>query len=141
MKITLKRHESGAVSTLGEFYIDGKPVCFCIEDRDRQLETHPDDKVMHETCIPRGTYQIIITYSNRFKRELPLLVDVPGFTGIRIHAGNSAADSSGCLLPCTSWAKQGNAYIGVNSREAFRRLMLKIDGALLKGEKVEIEIV
>jgi hypothetical protein len=141
MKLTLKRSDCGKVSTLGEIFVDGKNQCFCIEDVDRQLETYPDNKVYGQTCIPRGTYQVIITYSNRFKRELPLLVDVPGFEGIRIHPGNTAADTEGCLLPCTSWAKQNDVAIGINSREAFRKLFDKIEAALDAGQSVEIEVI
>jgi hypothetical protein len=141
MKLKLKRTECGKKATLGAISINDKHECFCIEDMDRQLEINPDAKVMHETCIPRGTYQVIITYSNRFKRELPLLVDVPGFEGIRIHPGNTDADSSGCILPATSWGRDGNANpIGGNSREAFRRLFEKIEAALDAGQSVEIEI-
>jgi len=141
MKLTLKRQECGRKSTLGRLLVDGVDECIVIEDMDRQLEVNPDAKVYGETCIPRGTYQVIITYSNRFKKELPLLVDVPGFEGIRIHSGNSHVDSSGCLLPSTAYGRDqyGNA-IGINSREAFRKLYAKIEAALDAGQHVTIEV-
>ena len=141
MKLLLKRTQCGKVSTLGELFVDGKPECFVLEDPDRQLEINPDAKVMHDTCIPRGTYQVIVTFSNRFKKELPLLVDVPGFAGVRIHPGNdNRTDSSGCLLPGTSFVSEGEAFKVLNSREAFRRLFLKIEEALDKGDTITIEV-
>lgn len=138
MKLKLKRAECGKVSTLGQLFVDDDFECFIIEDTDRQLETNPGDKVYGQTCIPRGTYVVKVTPSARFKRDLPLLVGVPGFEGIRIHPGNTAADTEGCLLPCTSYArgKDGEA-IGVNSRVAFDRLFSKIKAA----DSVTIEIV
>jgi hypothetical protein len=64
-----------------------------LEDPERDI------KIPGETCIPCGTYIVVIDYSERFKRRLPHLLDVPNFTGIRIHPGNSAINTSGCLLP------------------------------------------
>ena len=142
MKLTLTRTECGKKATLGELKIDGEHECWIIEDQDRQLENNPDAKVYGETCIPRGTYKVIITFSNRFQKELPLLVDVPGFSGIRIHGGNTHLDSHGCLLPATSWSRDSDGNpVGINSREAFRRLMDKIETCLDNGGDVEIEVL
>lgn len=55
-------------------------------------------KIAHETAIPYGRYRVSITMSNRFKKMLPLVHDVPGFTGVRLHGGNTAEDTSGCIL-------------------------------------------
>ena len=140
MELTLTRRDCGKISTLGEIQVGGVFECFCIEDTDRQLETDPDAKVHGRTCIPRGKYEVIITWSNRFSKELPLLVDVPGFQGIRIHPGNTAADTEGCLLPATSYAQQGDQMVGVNSREAFRRLFAKIQTAVDAGQQVVIDV-
>jgi hypothetical protein len=73
--------------------IDGHAESYVLEDVERDI------KIPGETCIPTGTYVVVIDYSNRFQRRLPHILDVPGFTGIRIHPGNSAIDTSGCLLP------------------------------------------
>ena len=55
-------------------------------------------KIKGKTAIPAGKYEVVVTMSNRFKRLMPLLLDVEGFDGIRIHGGNSHDDTDGCLL-------------------------------------------
>lgn len=80
-------------STIGEFFVDGAFECYTLEDRVRQ-----GPKVPGETAIPEGTYAVIITFSVRFQRDLPLLLEVPNFSGIRIHSGNCPQDTSGCIL-------------------------------------------
>lgn len=94
MKLKLSRQECGKKSTLGSLTINGVHECWIVEDQDRQLEVNPDAKVYGETCIPRGIYDVIITYSNRFKTPLPLLVGVKGFEGVRIHPGNYAGSET-----------------------------------------------
>lgn len=89
-------------TTLGTLLIErdgySEHVCETLEDTDRQLEAHPERKVHGRTAIPRGTYEVAFTHSPRFGRPMLELCDVPGFTGIRIHAGNEAADTEGCVL-------------------------------------------
>lgn len=96
MKLELKRRWLTEASTVGELYVDGRRECFILEDRYRPP---PEPKVPGATCIPCGTYEVRVTYSPRFGKDMPLLLDVPGFMGVRIHPGNSAADTEGCLLP------------------------------------------
>ena len=80
--------------TIGEFYIDNNFHCYTLEDIVR-----PDGvKVFGETAIPKGRYEVLVNLSARFKKEMPLLLNVPGFEGIRIHSGNTAADTHGCIL-------------------------------------------
>lgn len=101
MRLQLKRIAFEETYTIGKLSIDGIKFCDVLEDRVR-----PDGvKVYGETAIPQGTYRVIITYSDRFKRKLPLLLNVPMFKGIRIHAGNTAVDTHGCIL------------VGVNSEK------------------------
>jgi hypothetical protein len=82
----------GQENTIGDFYIDGEFFCYSLEDRIRF------EKVYGKTAIPAGKYRVIVNRSNRFKRLMPLLLDVENFRGIRIHGGNTAEDSHGCPL-------------------------------------------
>ena len=131
MKLKLVRDTFTHKSTEGKLYIEDEFECFTLEDVVRE-----GPKVAHYTAIPYGTYEIAITFSNRFKRPLPLLMSVPDFTGIRIHPGNSDVDTDGCIL--VGKEKQTN-FVG-RSREAFSLLFTKIQSALAYG-KVTIEIV
>jgi hypothetical protein len=92
MKLKLLREKSSDDTTIGKLYIENEFFCYTLEDKVR------DKKVYGETAIPIGTYKVVITWSPRFKRQLPLLVDVPGFDGIRIHPGNTHKDTEGCIL-------------------------------------------
>lgn len=85
-------------AALGRLYYRNQFAGYTGEDEDRQLETYPERKVYGRTAIPRGRYRLLLTYSPRFGRELPLLVDVPGYRGVRIHGGNTPEDSEGCIL-------------------------------------------
>jgi hypothetical protein len=130
MQITLLRKEKSSLSTVGELFVDGKFECYTLEDVVRDL-SKPHGKVPGQTAIPAGTYKVALTMSNRFKKVLPLLLDVPHFEGIRIHSGNTAADTEGCILVGTS--KLGRLdrpadMIG-NSRVAFDALFNKMQAA------------
>lgn len=96
MEIKIDRFFFGDTYTIGRLSIDGKYYCDTLEDKVRDLSK--EAKVMHQTAIPAGTYKVIVNVSPRFKRELPRLLDVPHFDGILIHRGNTAADTSGCIL-------------------------------------------
>lgn len=131
MKLKLTRIFKAETYTIGRLYIDGEFFCDVLEDKVRDLSK--EDKVWGQTAIPSGTYKIVITYSNRFKRDLPLLLNVPYFEGIRIHPGNSSVDTHGCLLTGIN-SEKGKV---TQSRITFDRLFTKI-----KNEKdLEIEIV
>jgi hypothetical protein len=127
MKLQLRRITKTDKSTIGELYINGKFECYTLEDKER------DVKIKNETAIPKGTYKVIINRSNRFKIDLPLLLNVPNFEGIRIHTGNSNHDTEGCILVGTS---RTTDFIG-NSRKAFKSLFDKMKLAT----NIEIEIV
>jgi len=142
MELYLQREIFTDKSTIGTLFIDGVRECYILEDCDRgltelmQISEIEKLKVYGETCIPYGRYEVVVTMSNRFKRELPLLLDVKGYTGIRIHVGNSDLDSHGCLLPCKQIVKDK----GLQSTPAFNQLFEKIKTAKSRGQKVYITI-
>lgn len=119
MKIQIKRLHRTENSTIGELTIDGKFECYTLEDKER------DVKIKSETAIKKGTYKVIINQSNRFKRLLPLLLNVPEFEGVRIHSGNSNHDTEGCILVGKTRSKD---FIG-QSRKAFDTLFEKMQKA------------
>ena len=142
MDILIDRDVRTRNSTIGILYIDGALFCYTLEDRDGGLkQTMPlseiyDKKVKGFTAIPEGKYEVVITYSNRFKKEMPLVKNVPGYEGIRIHPGNTDADTEGCILPGTN---RDIDFVG-GSRIAFAGLLQKITFALSNNEKVFLEI-
>lgn len=87
--------------TIGKLYIDGVYLCDTLEDKVRPL----GEKVYGQTAIPEGTYELRWAYSPKFKRNLPRVIDVPGFKGVLIHPGNVIADTEGCILPGENKAK------------------------------------
>jgi hypothetical protein len=129
MKLELKRLERTEKSTIGELYVNGKFECYTLEDVERK------EKVYGETAIDKGTYQVVVTYSNAFKQNMPLLLNVPKFQGIRIHSGNTAKNTLGCILVGQTRSAD---FIG-NSRLAYKSLFSKIKDAA-KKEKIYITI-
>jgi len=92
MKLHLKRTFLSDKYTIGRLTIDDVYFCDTLEDVERDI------KIPKETCIPRGTYKVVMDFSTRFQEVMPHLLDVKNFTGVRIHAGNTAADTEGCIL-------------------------------------------
>lgn len=147
MIIELNTIFKGDKYTISKLYIDGKYYCDTIEDtvRDLPLECpytsrgqscRCNEKIYSETAIPAGTYKVIVTMSNKFGRELPLLVDVPHFLGIRIHRGNTSKDSSGCIIVGENKVK-GTV---INSTKYEIDITKKIKEAIANGENVEITV-
>lgn len=126
MKIEVKRDPSALGCTIGTMTINGVFECYTLEDEVR------DEKIYGETAIPAGTYRVIISFSPRFQRDLPILVGVPGFEGVRIHPGNTAADTHGCILP--GQTRTANS-VGA-SRLAFNSLFEKIKDAWARHEGI-----
>lgn len=87
-------------TTTGVLEADGRQVCFTLEDEVREIAglAVAEWKVDKQTAIPRGRYQVIVDFSNRFRCMMPHILDVPGFTGIRMHGGNRSADTEGCII-------------------------------------------
>lgn len=112
-------------STIGKLFLDGEFVCDTLEDTCRK------EKIAGVTAIPSGIYEVIINESSRFKRKMPLLLKVPYFEGVRIHNGNTAEHSLGCILVGDRDMTQPN-FIG-NSRATFEEVFKKIEEALAKS--------
>ena len=140
MKLTLKRIALRPTYTIGKLYIDDVYFCDTIEDTVRDLNKNGkfdngEQKIKGKTAIPYGTYEIKWTYSPRFKKYTPQLMNVPSFEGIRVHAGNTSADTEGCLI------LGENKYVGkvLNSRATINKFYPIIKEACSNG-KVTIEI-
>ncbi|AWM31354.1 DUF5675 family protein [Hymenobacter nivis] len=137
MRLELHRTTFTKESTIGELSVDGVFECFVCEDPVRPVGA---PKVFGKTAIPAGIYAVRVTYSNRFLRRLPLLVNVPDGDihfgdlliddcGVRIHSGNTAADTEGCLL--VGLDKKPD-FVG-RSRDAFSRFFPRLQDAVAAG--------
>lgn len=104
MRITLVRIANRPTYCIGKLYVDGKYFCDTIEDTDRGLSDEMDEKdilkqkIKGQTAIPTGIYHIYLTYSPKYKKIMPLIANVKGYQGIRIHSGNTSKDTEGCLI-------------------------------------------
>lgn len=125
MKLTLIRTDLLKGKTFGLLDIDGEFFCHTLEDEDRRLETNPTGKVYGETAIPRGSRVVVLDFSHRFKQTMPHVLGVPQFDGIRIHPGNTAEDTHGCILVGKARTADGLS----RSREAYEALMDRLTGA------------
>ena len=140
MRLTLKRIANKDNYCIGKLYINGKYFCDTLEDRDRGLDdsmTVEDILSMKKygtTAIPCGIYTVLLTYSPKYKRIMPLINNVKGYSGIRIHSGNSSKDTLGCLLVGK------NTVVGrlTDSRNTYNALFKRLQQ---KGSnKITIEI-
>lgn len=108
LELSINRFFKGSDYTIGRFSVDGVKLCDTMEDPVRLLVDKNSDgdyddagegKIKGRTAIPAGRYKVVLRYSPRFKRITPHITGVPGFKYILIHAGNTAADTDGCILP------------------------------------------
>lgn len=134
MELTLNRIFLGSSATIGELLINDKHLCDTLEDRVRP----EGEKVYGKTAIPEGTYEVKLTHSPRFKKILPEILNVPNFSGIRIHTGNSSKDTEGCILVGT-WDGEKEDWVG-SSKIAFDKLMSLLEKATNNKEKVTITV-
>lgn len=131
MNLRVMRIDGDQDRTIGLLTIDHYFYCYTLEDQVRL-----GLKVPGKTAIPTGCYDVIVTPSARFKEDLPLVLKVPGFEGIRIHAGNTHLDTSGCLLVGADRAADSI----VRSRLALDGLLTKMRQALRSGEPLRLAI-
>lgn len=141
MVIRIDRRWKKAEYTVSRVYINGVYFgCNALEDTDRgllqtmQLSELQRRKIKGKTAIPRGYYDVRITYSQKYKRMMPLVVDVPAFSGIRLHSGNSAKDTEGCIL----FGKNDKVGWISDSRYWTNKIYNEIDRALQRKEKVTL---
>lgn len=116
--------------TRGKLLLDGEHECYTIEDQVRE------EKIPGQTAIPKGRYRVVLTQSPRFKKVLPEILEVPNFKGVRIHSGNTADDTEGCIIV---GQRQGKAAV-FESRMAMLELMAALSSATEAGEQIHITI-
>jgi hypothetical protein len=130
MRLHLLRFSLGETATLGALSVDGRFFCFVLEDRYRPP---PEEKVRGQTAIPVGDYNVEVTHSPRFGVPMPLVKNVPGFEGIRIHSGNTVDQTDGCLLV----GMQATAETVFQSKAAYEALMKRLEAV---GGKATLRI-
>lgn len=140
---TLRRIARKPSYTIGRLYCDSTYLCDTIEDCDRglsqsmPLQTIKSKKIHGATAIPTGTYEVVYTFSPKYKKNMPRLLNVPGYEGILIHTGNTAADTEGCLIVGR------NKVVGkvLESRDTYNNIVLPaLKKAWQQSEKVFITI-
>lgn len=129
MKLKLIREGATYKSTFGKLYINDVYFCDTIEDVERE------SKIKHQTAIDRGVYTVVMSFSNRFQKYLPELLNVPKFAGVRIHNGNTSEHSSGCIIV----GKRVNSDFVGESKTTFAKLLSEIQ-KVEKKIKITIEI-
>ena len=134
-RLKLVRRFQGPHYTIGSLYWENNYLCDTLEDTVRNL-AQGGVKITDQTAIPFGTYPVELTMSPKFRRLLPIVLYVPQFTGIRIHRGNRAQDTSGCILPGENKVK-GKV---LHSTKYEMKIIELIYQAIRDGYQVEIEI-
>jgi len=132
LEIEIRREIYTGKSTTGRLFVNGQFECYTLEDCARSAGI----KVSGATCIPAGIYALGINHSSRFQRLMPQLLEVPGFEGVRIHSGNTDADTEGCILLGTTRREN---FVG-GSRAAFRKLFVKLQAAKASGCEIRIAV-
>jgi Steigviridae/Suoliviridae L,D-carboxypeptidase/transpeptidase len=149
MKAVVLRRWPSALSVIGELWLDGSPAvsgewhrslgsfCYTLEDTVRP----PGVKIQNRTAIPAGKYALTVDFSVRFKNMMPHILDVPMFTGIRIHSGNTDANTEGCIL-VGAWSEPAkNLDLIGNCHEVFQTFRARLEADLAAGLPCSIEIV
>lgn len=142
MQLTLKRDSTSAQRTTGKLLAqDGHRLCYTLEDAVRDVPGQPVSawKVHGKTAIPAGLYRITLENSPRFGPDTLTVNAVPGFTGVRMHAGNTEADTEGCPLLGMQLGPSG--IVGGTSRPAVALVREVVRQAIAAGEVVTMEVV
>lgn len=141
MILTLKRRPSAGGATIGELLADGVLLCYTLEDQIREVPGRPVDewKVAGQTAIPARRYRITLETSPRFGPNTLTVWGVPGFSGVRMHAGNRAEDTEGC--PLLGLQVSGNTIVGGTSRPAVDLVRQRVAAAGAAGRSVWMDVV
>lgn len=141
MRLTLQRTHTNGPATFGKLYADGVYLCFTLEDEIREVtgQSVASWKIKGATAIPSGQYRVTLEDSMRFGPGTLTINDVPGFSGIRMHAGNTPADTEGC--PLLGMAITNTGIAGGTSRTAVALVKEAVLNAIRKGERVMIDII
>ena len=136
MNLQLDRSPSINATTFGQLFIDNIVFCKTLEDEIRELPGIPVEqwKVPDYTCIPSGQYKITLENSPRFGPDTITINDVPGFTSIRIHGGNTAEDTEGCIIVGDTVDRTKGTISGAQVRGVLKRLKERIKEGLSVGE-------
>ena len=143
MELLLKRVYTSSDYTIGRLYYKGQKLCDTLEPPSVGLKKESTafqvmraKKRFGVISIPPGIYQLLITKSPKFKQWLPLLMDVPGFSGIRIHPGNFPTDTQGCILP--GWNVEKGQVLG--SKDATKKIIDIMTKLKAGGKSVMLRI-
>lgn len=142
MEIKLRRIAKKETYTIGKLYVDGAYYCDTLEDTDRGLRQGDGAaackamKVYGKTAIPTGVYTVVITYSPKFHRQMPKVLEVPGYSGILFHCGNTAKDTEGCILV----GRNTKVGMVLQSRKTFAPFFTLLNGAYMAGERITLTV-
>ena len=134
MELEIIRRSVTPESSEGVLFVGAHFECYTLEDTVRD-----GPKVYGKTAIPDGRYELVLTWSPRFKQVMPLVRDVPGFKGIRIHWGNKPADTEGCPLVGDVPTRLDDNWVGA-SKVAYRRLLKKLQAFKANGEPMYLTV-
>lgn len=132
MELTLRRRVIAERYTVGALNVNGEHFCDTLEDVVRPAGV----KIKGRTAIPYGIYTVVLDYSPKFDRIMPHVLDVPGFLGVRIHAGNTVDQTDGCILVGRNRVR-GQV---LDSRAAFAALFALMAEAVERGENITLTI-
>lgn len=141
MKLTLRRTDAAGARTFGDLIAeDGHRLCHTLEDEIREVDGQPvsEWKIKGATAIPSGEYRITLEHSARFGPDTLTVNDVPGFVGVRMHAGNTEADTEGC--PLLGMAINAGGIVGGTSGPAVKLVKEVVRQAIAAGETVWLTI-
>jgi len=141
MKISVSLKHALPERTISDILVDGEWFSYVLEDKVREVKGKPvsEWKIQNKTAMPSGSYDVTLEDSPRFGKDTITIKNVPGFTGVRCHGGNSEDDTEGCPLPGFELTDDYKIKAGT-SGPAVASLKMKIRAAIVRGEKITWEV-